>query len=212
MPTLARRAAIAAADASCPRCAAPRRGVDRYCLECGLHLPAVRGAVPALRRAWLARFGWYPGDWVWLTLATLVVAVAGTAAAIVVDQRRHRPPTVVLTAPGPAPAAPARRATHPPTRPNGRFAWPAGVDGWTVVLISYPATTGRAAALATATRAAAKHLPQVGVLASGSFASLQPGYDVVFSGVYSSEVTADGAVQGARQAGFGGAYSRQIVR
>jgi hypothetical protein len=39
--------------------------------QCGLRLPVVVGTVPALRRRWLRRFGWYPGDWIWLTLPAL---------------------------------------------------------------------------------------------------------------------------------------------
>ena len=42
--------------------------------------------------------------------------------------------------------------------------------------------------------------------------SLQPGYLVVFTGIYGSRSDADAGVSTARQAGFGGAYSRQIAR
>ena len=67
-------------------------------------------------------------------------------------------------------------------------------------------------ALATAARAARAHLPQVGTLASGSYASLNPGYDVVFSGIYGSSADAQKALGRARQAGFGGAHTAQIAR
>jgi hypothetical protein len=50
------------------------------------------------------------------------------------------------------------------------------------------------------------------VLDSSLYASLQPGYYVVFTGVYPAKADADAAVATARQAGFGGAYSRQIAR
>ena len=62
--TTERRTAIAAADSTCPRCGTARGSSDLYCLACGLKLPVVAGAVPALRRRWLRRLGWYPGDWV----------------------------------------------------------------------------------------------------------------------------------------------------
>ena len=52
----------------------------------------------------------------------------------------------------------------------------------------------------------------MGVLDSSNYASLQPGYYVVFTGVYPAKTDADAAVATARQAGFGGAYSRQIAR
>ena len=53
---------------------------------------------------------------------------------------------------------------------------------------------------------------RVGILDSGNYASLQPGYFVVFTGIYPSKVDADAAVGTVKQAGFGGAYSRQIAR
>ena len=70
-----RETAIAAADETCPRCGARREHDQRYCLDCGLPLPAVTGRLAALRRRWIRRFGWYPGDWVWVSLLTLIVAV-----------------------------------------------------------------------------------------------------------------------------------------
>jgi hypothetical protein len=225
-----RRTAIAAADTTCPRCGTARSAGDRYCLDCGLRLPIVAGAVPALRRGWLRRLGWYPGDWVWLSLLTLLVAAAGAAAAIVITNRHRSNAPLVLTA-APAvsvgePAVPqstapatANKATLPsapepgaPAPKNGRLAWPANVNGWTIVLVSYPKASGRQTALATATRAAKANLRQVGIIDSAGYASLQPGYFVVFNGIYATKSDADAGVSTARQAGFGGAYSRQIVR
>jgi hypothetical protein len=100
----------------------------------------------------------------------------------------------------------------PPPPPNGRTPWPAGRNGWTIVLISYPTQGGREAALATATRAARAGLSEVGVLQSRRFSSLHPGYYVVFSGIYGSKSAADAAVRTARASGFAGAYTRQITR
>src|SRR5581483_12262640 len=71
-----RLAAIAGADQTCPRCGARRSADQRYCLDCGLLLPVVSGTLPALRRRWLRRFGWYPGDFVWAALLALLVTVA----------------------------------------------------------------------------------------------------------------------------------------
>jgi hypothetical protein len=164
----------------------------------------------------------------------LAVAAAGTVGAVVITKARDSTsrtltaiasvpvavPTAVLTAttqapgntttlptaPEPATAVPSRR------QPNGRTLWPKNANGWTIVLVSYPKANGRPSALSTATKAAKARLPQVGILDSGGFASLQPGYFVVFTGIYGSKNDADAAVATTRQAGFGGAYSRQIAR
>ena len=80
------------------------------------------------------------------------------------------------------------------------------------MLVSYPKTTGRIEALDKATAAAKAGLPQVGILDSSRFASLQPGYFVVFAGIYGSQTDADTAVPTVRAAGFAGAYTRQIAR
>jgi hypothetical protein len=226
--TAERQIAIAAADATCPRCGTARAPRDRYCLACGLKLPVVAGAVPALRRRWLRRLGWYPGDWVWLSLASLVVAVGGAAAAIAVTTRDNKPKPVVFTAPGqvavgepssgitvrPRSTVPARKLPKAPepTVLAKRVSWPANENGWTIVLVSYPKISGVATARATVDRAVKSNLRRVGILDSGNYASLQPGYFVVFTGIYASKVDADAAVGTVKQAGFGGAYSRQIAR
>jgi hypothetical protein len=108
---------------------------------------------------------------------------------------------------------PTTKTTTPAKTPskNGRVSWPAHANGWTIVLVSYPKVNGRPAALQTAAKAA-RSLRQVGVLDSSVYASLQPGYFVVFTGIYGSKSDADAGVSTARQAGFGGAYSRQIAR
>jgi septal ring-binding cell division protein DamX len=233
-PTQERDAAVTAADASCPRCGAPRTADQEYCVECGLRLPAVTGTVPGLRRRWVRRLGWYPGDWIWASLLTLLVAAAGATVAILltrheaakggetfvattavtsVSEPTTAPATTVNTATLPtAPEPTATKPAGPAPPPNGRTPWPAGRNGWTIVLISYPTQGGRAAALATATRAARAGLTEVGVLQSRRFSSLHPGYFVVFSGVYGSKSAADAAVRTARASGFAGAYTRQITR
>jgi len=229
-----RRFAIAATDGTCPRCGAARAPDQHYCLECGEALPIVSGRLAAARRRWLARIGWYPGDWVWLSLATLAVAAAGAAVAIAVSEHRrgdHRGFETVAggialrepaTTPVPAGQTPTTKVdtSKLPTAPepgsaapgNGRTVWPADQTGWTIVLVSYPKTFGHPQALATAAKAAKKGLDQVGIVDSSSYASLQPGYYVVFAGIYASRADADAAVGTARQAGFPGAYSREIAR
>jgi hypothetical protein len=230
-----REAAIAAAETTCPRCAAARDPGQDYCVGCGLRLPPVTGRIAALRRGWLRRLGWYPGDWIWLSLPTLVVAVAGAAVAIsLTESSGANGGTTVVAAAAPLPVrgalTPTRTATLPappepgagttartgaePTggRPNGSLAWPVTTDGWTIVLLSYPERRGRGAPLATARRAAGLGLPEVGVLDSSDFSSLHPGYAIVFSGIFSSRSDAEAALTSARATGFGSAYVRQIAR
>lgn len=217
----------------CPRCGAPRQPDQEYCLECGLKLPTTTGALARARRSWVKRVGWYPGDWVWVSLLTLLVAVAGAAAAIAISHHAkaragrtvlaptqslpvHQPPPTPATTAG---AATTPVAPEPTTTSKGHTApaapavgtWPANRSGWTIVLVSYPKTNGAAAAHATALRALHAHLPQVGVLDSSGYASLQPGYLVVFTGEYGSHDAADAALATARQAGFAAAYVRQVA-
>ena len=59
---------------------------------------------------------------------------------------------------------------------------------------------------------AAMMVDSYGIGAGWADGSLQPGYFVVFSGIYASKADADAGVGTARGAGFGGAYSRQIAR
>ena len=231
-PATERETAIAAADETCPRCGSRREADQRYCLDCGLRLPTVTGRLPSLRRRWIRRFGWYPGDWIWVALPTLVVALAGAAAAIALTTSEAsangpafvatspvtvRQPASVPTATTPVNTSALPTAPEPQTKAgrgsrNGRFTWPASENGWTIVLVSYPKTNGAAAARRTAAQGAKAGLLRVGVLDSSAYASLQPGYLVVFTGIYASQADADAAVSTARQAGFGGAYSRQIAR
>src|SRR4029077_4170764 len=72
-----RETVIAVAERTCPRCGGARERDQRYCVDCGLALPPVDGRLPSLRRRWIRRVGWYPGDWIWVPLLTLVVAAAG---------------------------------------------------------------------------------------------------------------------------------------
>jgi hypothetical protein len=242
-----RTEALAAVDEACPRCSAPRDPAQEFCVECGFQLPPARGRVPSLRRGWLRRFGWYPGDWIWISLLTFLVAAAGAAVAIAATSNGGSsggstvvaPPPVQATSttatPPPPPAtttttttttrattttvAHTTTAKTPPpppptttTAPNGETSWPAGENGWTNVLISYPTSDGTAVPAAAALRAAHRGLPQVGVLDSSDYSSLHPGYDVVFSGVYSTPAEAAAALATAHAAGFEGAYTRQISR
>ena len=234
MPSRKREAAIAAAEQTCPRCGTARAREQDYCVDCGLRLPTLTGRVASLRRGWLRRVGWYPGDWIWVGLPTLLVAVAGAAVAIeltddspssggttIVASSNRLPRSATLPSVAPAAALPSApepnagttNATGATTSgPNGKLTWPVTRDGWTIVFVSYPLARGRGAPLQTARRAAGLGLPEVGVLESSDFSSLHPGYAIVFSGIYSSRSDAEAALTSARATGFGTAYTREISR
>src|SRR5438045_2176701 len=143
--------------AVCPRCDAPRTADQRYCLDCGLPLPATRGPTPAFRRFWMRRLGWYPGDWALAGLVALVVAAGGAAGAVALSQRKtHGGSTFAASTPPAAPAVKRRTGTtaaatrRPGTSPQAPIAWPPGSSGWTVVLVSLPRSAGPHAAAARA--------------------------------------------------------------
>jgi hypothetical protein len=98
---------------ACPRCGAPAAASQEYCLECGLRLPAARGVVPTLGRAWQRRLPWYPGDWIWPALLGLVIAALGAAGAIASsdDDGDRRSETIVAT------TSPITRAVTTTPRP-----------------------------------------------------------------------------------------------
>ena len=121
------------------------------------------------------------------------------------SQANLQPPGNVKTTTG------VTTPTRPPTK-AGLAQWPAGRNGYTVVLESLPAGGGGlAAAQRKAKQALTAGLPQVGVLDSGKFSSLHPGYAVVFSGVYPTLSQAQSAAGAAQAKGFHSAYARQIT-
>ncbi|HXF97829.1 MAG TPA: hypothetical protein VNJ46_04375, partial [Gaiellaceae bacterium] len=156
-----------------------------YCLECGLRLG---GAAPAAGGA----------GWVRRSLAALVVAAAGGAAAVAASGGGSGGERL-LTATGGFAAPPAATTLASPGASRGVAAWPLGEEGWTVVLASVPQTRGRTPALRVARAARRAGLAPVGILDSSRFASLHPGYWVVFAGVYGSEAEATSALDAARE-------------
>jgi hypothetical protein len=214
----------------CPRCGATVEPLQEYCVDCGLRLRS-SGVVPALATGWQRRLGWYPGDWVWPSLLALLVAAvsaagailwtrdASSAAATTVVGDTASLPTVATTAIAPttgaAPTVPTRTTeTTAPRRQGARrtlIEWPRGRNGWTLVLISLPTSSGRDAAITRAREALRTGLPQVGVIDSSRYASLHPGYYVVFSGVYPSIGEAQDAVSRAAESGYENAYARRVT-
>ncbi len=101
--------------------------------------------------------------------------------------------------------------TTTPTTSTGLTTWPSGKSGYTVILESLPESSGRSAAESKAKQAKADGLPEVGVLNSSNYSSLNPGFYVVFSGIYDTLSEANSAVPTAKSAGWPAAYVRQIT-
>jgi zinc-ribbon domain len=223
------------AGPTCPRCGAPHEPGQEYCLECGYRLRPASGFLGRLAGAWQQRFGWYPGDWVWRVLLGLVIAIAGATAAIVLADAGAEnktivateggsphspttaPETATVTLPGVSTGPPVTPTEPPPPTttapaPGSLTSWPAAQSGYTVVLESLPASSGRSLALERARSASRAGLPRVGVIDSSRYSSLHPGYYVVFSGVYSTLGQAQAAQATAAAKGFRLAYARQITR
>ena len=187
------------ADPVCRTCGAPAAPGQEYCLECGNRLVRPRRA--PLAAAWIVP-----------SLVTLLVAAAGAAASIAATHGHARHGSGALLALSPLqPAAPSTPSTPARgKRTQKLIAWPAS-NGYTIVLASLPLAQGAGAARAKALAAVKAGLPQVGVLVSSSYPTLQPGYYVVFSGVFASLEEAQSSLQAAKSA-FPGAYARPIVR
>jgi hypothetical protein len=216
----------------CPRCGTPYEPLQEYCLECGLRLPVQRGIIPVLATAWRRRFSRYPGDWIWPVLGLLIIAALAGAVAILArsgtDESATKtraetqetvplgtgtgttsPPTATETSTLPTESIPTTAPEQPPPPPpsNQLVEWPAGQNGWTVVLSSIPQSAGRTNALNEARQAMSAGLTDVGVLDSSQFSSLHSGYFVVFSGIFNSEQEARTALDTAQ-----GTYPQSYVR
>jgi len=185
----------------CRTCGAPAEPDQEYCLECGNRILPARRA-PAV------------AAWIVPSLATLVVATGGAAAAIAAthDDKSHGSHAIVALsplqpAPAPPPSAPAAKKGKTAQR---LIPWPAS-NGYTIVLATLPLSVGARAARAKALAALRAGLRQIGVLVSSSYPSLQPGYYVVFSGVYASLEEAQSDLDTAKSS-FPGAYARPIAR
>jgi hypothetical protein len=227
------------AAAVCSTCGSSLNPGQEYCLECGTRLtpePATREALTA----WRPASPWYAGDWVWPALASLVVAIVVVTAVVAYAQEDGEAttaltltgpqataptetapeetlpvapatPTSTLTTPGQTTAAPTTTPTTPPA-PSAIPDWPAGQDGYTVVLASLPKTAGRDAAIIRAKEAKRRGIRDVGVLDADGFASFHPGYYVVFSGVHESQGDAERAAGEAHDNGFADAYPKVVTR
>jgi hypothetical protein len=71
-------------DRFCPSCGAAYEPLQEYCLDCGTRLPVNQGLTGVLASAWQRRLAWYPGDWIWPTLAFLILTLAATGVTVAV--------------------------------------------------------------------------------------------------------------------------------
>jgi hypothetical protein len=173
-----------AAPAVCRRCGGALGASQEYCLGCGL------------RRTGEGRFGAAPveGRPLGLRLAALgCVALAGAGLGIYATRDTSGPGTVTTATGG------SVTVEAPADQPRKALAtWKAGQEGWTIVLVSVPKVQGRQAAVDVAGAARTRGLQRVGVLDSSRFASLHPGYWLVFSDRYDTEAEATSALMRAR--------------
>ena len=171
---------------TCHVCESGLAPSQEYCLQCGARVlgGGWLGLVPAGRGRVLAGVGFLAA----VTVAAAAVAVVATRDVVMAKS--------VITAIGGS-----RVASSPVglvTAARTLTAWPGG-DGWTIALASVPKVEGRDRALALVQRARPRELGQVGILDTNRFASLHPGYWLVFAGIYRSEAAATGSLRTARR-------------
>jgi hypothetical protein len=171
--------------AFCPRCEAPTALGQEYCVECGVRL--LRSGVDRpgkAQRGVRAR-----------ALSLAAIAAAGAAVAVWATWDEAAATPVVTALGGSIPVGqPAVEGTSNLTN------WPQDRPGWTIVLVSVPKVDGRDRAVVLAQAAREEGLEQVGILDSARYASLRPGYWVVFQGIYESQAEATGSLREARAA------------
>jgi hypothetical protein len=176
---------------SCPRCGAGLVPGQEYCLECGSRLPGsgLGGPRGETRREWVLR-----------SAVALLIAIGGAAAAVAATEGSSGTGEVV-TATGGFATLPTSETSPAPSGdgPEGSVEWPAGDDGWTIALASLPQTEGRKPAEKRARQARRRGLTPVGIIDSSRYASLHPGYWVVFTGIYATEAEATSELQPARR-------------
>ena len=220
----------------CPRCGAPHDPLQEYCLECGLRLvplPRTGSTVVWSRESpvWL---------WIALAALLLVALAAGAIVALAAtDDDKNAtggvsgsgadtsvvptvpttisidtfttPSTVTLPTTSTS-STTTGTTTSPTTTGTGTIiSWPSGKNGYTIIIRSTPTSQGRGPAESAAHQAINAGLPQVGILNSSDYSSMNPGYYVTFTGVYDTQGQAQSALPNARSKGFPTAYVRRVA-
>jgi septal ring-binding cell division protein DamX len=177
----------------CPRCHAPLRPDQEWCLNCGAGV----GARVAAPRGWH-----WPVAVVSGLLALMLIAFALALVELAKDPEQvttTQTPPAATPAPTPAPSGTADPSQIPPAsggtaQPPQVSDWPAGKTGYTVVLES---ATNRTAADARAKDLTGRGIP-VGVLDTSGYAPVAAQRFVVFSGQFASRADARTALRGLR--------------
>jgi hypothetical protein len=224
----------------CPRCGAPHDPLQEYCLECGLRLVPLPRERYTRTIVWSREspvWLWIAlGALLLVALAAGgIVALAATddeegsagvssaattgGPAVTLDTLTGDstitigPPTTTPTLPTTSTTITTGTTTTPSTTttPGTIISWPNDTDGYTIVLKSTPTSEGRGPADSAAQQAINAGLPQVGVLNSSEYSSLNPGFYVTFTGVYTTQSQAEGALANARSKGFPTAYVRRVA-
>jgi septal ring-binding cell division protein DamX len=147
-------------------------------------------------------------------VALLVAAGGATIAIVGSNEAPARASRAIIATSRLEPASPPRSA--PPAgsaRHSSKqklITWP-DTSGYTLILSTVPLSAGPQQAKRRALAALREKLPDVGVLVSTSYASLHPGYYVVFSGIYASREEAQADLLAARRY-FPAAYPSPVVR
>jgi hypothetical protein len=214
------------AQASCPHCGEPAERDQLVCLRCGgrialdyrrppgWKLPAAIVATVALVAA--VAFGWALNEITDNAKTEVANAPAakptgGGAAAPSKPQpqpRKSTPPAAAKKRPAPRRAkAKPKRSTPAPPAAAADFAgtWPAGKDGFTVIL----ASTDNPGAAKSTTRAVRQARVPAGYLRSNDYPSLQKGFWLVYGGVYDTRGQAEKAAAKVGK-GYPGAYVQWV--
>jgi hypothetical protein len=222
----------------CPNCGAPHDVYQEYCLECGRRLPGanVGGRYAEVWRRDSPVWLWAA---LAALLLVALVSGAVVALAATDDEKNSAPATSIPVVPtAPSTTSTVGVVTQPPTitinpptttagtttfstttfgtttfgttTTGGNVNWPPNKDGFTVVLKSVDTSKGRSQAESAANKARTNGLPEVGILNSSDYSSMNPGYYVTFTGIYDTESQASAALPNARSKGFPTAYVREV--
>lgn len=225
------------AAAACPSCGAPAEPGQLMCLECGARLAldyqrppswrlpaAIVGIVVLLAGAGVAfALAKVSNDAGKTSTGSPTQPVAGAAPSDTPTTGATPAPTGATGAAGaqtaagatgpagasggaPAGAAPTTTATPPPAISG----WPPGKSAYTVIVASMPSRT---AAEDKLSKARAGGISGAAILHSDDFASLRPGYWVVFDGQFDTSAQASAQAQQDRgKGGFSDAYPRFVSK